>query len=120
MIDVVYPLGRATGGWKHDAIRYSLRSLCMYAEEAGWRVFVVGESPSVLDYRKVIHIPFKETKVKEINILEKALAAAQDKRVSDEFLFINDDYFMLRPFSIAEFPQFHKGEIKAIPVRNGY
>jgi len=120
MIDVVYPLGKAATGWKHDAIKYSLRSLCMYAEEAGWRVFVVGEAPSVLDYRKVIHIPFKETKAKEINILEKAVAAARDSRVSEEFFFINDDYFFLRPFSLTNFPQYHKGDIRGVTVRNGY
>src|SRR5690606_28991352 len=31
-----------------------------------------------------------------------------------------DDYFMLRPISLAEFPQYHKGDIRDIKVRNGY
>jgi len=114
VIDVVYPLGRGSK-WGNAEIRYSLRSLEKYSLEDGYRVFVVGEKPACLDWKKVGHIPFTETKAKEINILEKALAAAKDERVSDEFFFINDDYFFLNPFSMKEFPYYHKGNIRTQP-----
>lgn len=120
MIDVVYPLGKSAAGWKHDVIKYSLRSICQYAEESGWRVFVIGESPGVLDYKKVIHIPFKETQAKEINIMEKMVAAAKDERVSEEFFWCSDDKFFLSPFSLSKYPFYHKGDIRDIKVRNGY
>jgi hypothetical protein len=111
MIDLVYPLGRGSK-WGNAEIRYSLRSVEKYSLEDGYRVFVVGEKPICLDWKKVIHIPFTEGKAKEINILEKALAAAKDERVSEEFFFINDDYFFLQPFSLTEFPYYHKGNIR--------
>lgn len=110
-MDLIYPLGRGSK-WGNAEIRYSLRSVERYSLEDGFRVFVVGEKPACLDWNKVFHIPFTEGKVKEINILEKAVAAAKDKRVSDEFFFINDDYFFLRPFSLKEFPYYHKGDIR--------
>lgn len=119
-MDVVYPLGKP-GPWGHDAIKYSIRSLCQYAEEEGWRVFIIGERPGFLDYGKVIHIPFKESKAKEVNIWEKVLTAAKDKRVSDPFFFMNDDYFFLRPFKMEGFPWYHKGDIRKMNLKSqGY
>ena len=119
-MDVVYPLGKP-GPWGHDAIKYSIRSLCQFAEEEGWRVFVIGETPKCLDYKKVIHIPFNESKAKEVNIWEKGLTAAKDKRVSDPFFFMNDDYFFLRPFKMTGFPWYHKGDIRKMNLKpQGY
>lgn len=119
-MDVVYPLGKP-GPWGHDAIKYSIRSLCQNAEDDNWRVFIIGEKPGFLDYRKVIHIPFKESQVKEVNIWEKVLAAAKDGRVSDEFFFMNDDYFFLKPFEMKTFPWYHKGNIREMNLKpQGY
>ncbi len=119
-MDVVYPLGKP-GPWGHDAIKYSIRSLCQYAEDEGWRVFIIGEQPRFLDYRKVIHIPFKESRAKEVNIWEKVLTAARDERVSDEFFFMNDDYFFLESFRMQGFPWYQKGDIRKMNLKpQGY
>jgi hypothetical protein len=64
---------------------------------------------------------FKESKAKEINIWEKVLTAAKDERVSEEFFFMNDDYFFLKPFKMQGFPWYHKGDIRKMNLKpEGY
>ena len=49
------------------------------------------------------------------NIIRKVLQACQDPRVSEKFLFINDDYISLRKMNAGAMPPFHKGDMKEFP-----
>lgn len=64
-------------------------------------VWLVGEYP---EWYTGNHIVCKDTHTTTYNIWHKVLAAAQCPDISDDFLFINDDYFFLKPFKCADVP----------------
>lgn len=100
-MDVVYILG--TGSEANDIeIRYSLRSLEKNMLDLG-KVFIVGVCPSFL--KNIIHIPILDSYPKKWqNAYLKISTACFDARVSDDFLLMNDDFFILEPFEGALFP----------------
>lgn len=116
LIDVVYVLGSGSS-WKNNEIRYSLRSLEKNAIGLG-NIFIVGEMPEFLS-GGIIHIHasdiFNPNENADGNIATKVLAACTDERLSDDFLFINDDHLILKPINLAEVPAFHKGDMNAFP-----
>lgn len=84
--DAVYPFG---GGdtWE---LSQSIRLLRKYAR--GLRdIYVIGEDTGL----DVIHIPYIEEDAKEINIWKKTAAACFVPDISDRFLFMNDDHFLI-------------------------
>lgn len=92
MTDIVIPY-RKTIDTKE--LRYCLRSIETYLTDVG-QVFIVGELPDWV--QNVVHIPYADNpdwRFKERNIYEKTLAACDDERVSDPFLFMNDDHYFL-------------------------
>jgi hypothetical protein len=110
-LDVVYVLGSGSN-WHNTEIRFSLRSIEQNLQNVG-KVFVVGECPSFL--QNVIHIKapdiFDPAINADGNIITKVLAACKDKRLSDDFLFINDDHLVLQTINIENVPPIHKGDM---------
>lgn len=110
--DVVYVLGTGSG-WNNNEIRFSLRSIEKYGINVG-KIFIVGVLPNFLS-PEVIHIPANDIFIPSVNadgnIILKVLAACADKRLSEDFLFINDDHVLLKPIDIARIPAFHKGDM---------
>ena len=109
---IVIPLGR--GSRNNDLeLRYCLRSVEKYLTGYG-DVFIVGEKPDWL--RNVIHIPCPDfgdkTYDKERNIFGKIMAACADDRVSDSFLFMNDDHYLLQEYAAREFPYYYDGRLR--------
>ncbi len=100
-MDVVYILG--TGSLANDnEIRYSLRSLQEHMADLG-TVYVIGESVPFLP--GVVHIPAKDIYPKKWqNAMHKTLIACGLADLSDEFLLMNDDFFINEPFVGADFP----------------
>lgn len=73
-------------------LKYCLRGIEKYVDDA--EVIVIGDLPKGV--HNITHIPFKdrpEYKWKERNIYEKIML------VNDDFLFFNDDHFLLEPFN---------------------
>ena len=109
-IDVVYALGSGSR-WHNNEICYSLRSIEKHVK--GWRnIFIVGMKPAQLGH--IIHIPADDllTNNADGNIARKVLLACADKRVSDTFLFINDDHLFLKDINILDIPAYNKGDLK--------
>lgn len=111
LIDVVYVIGKGSN-WRDNELRFSLRSISKNG--SGIRnVFIVGECPEYL--KNIIHIPandiFDPAVNADGNIITKILAACGDKRLSENFLFINDDHLVLKPVNIGDVPAFHKGSM---------
>jgi hypothetical protein len=48
------------------------------------------------------------------NIIRKVLRACLDTRITEKFLFINDDHVLLRPIKVQDIPPFHKGDMKEL------
>jgi hypothetical protein len=114
MIDVVIPLGtRSTQ--KNRELIYCLRSVEKHLCGVG-NVFIVGECPEWL--QNVTHIPYSEdprNRYRDRNIMMKMAAACMDERVSDNFLMVHDDHFLLADYDASAFPYYHMG-----PMNDGH
>lgn len=119
MIDIICPLGTKSH-WFDNELRYSLRSIEIFANGAG-NVFIVGEHPAwmnsepqkqegiFINNNHIIHIPTKDKFGSQRNIHEKIKLACLDKRVSDDFLFWNDDFFLMDFIDCENYPYHRYG-----------
>lgn len=108
-IDIVYVLGH---GSKHSdsELRYSIRSVVKHVKNMR-RIIIVGACPQFI--KGVIHLPCKDTEpIPDLNIRNKILAACNSDVVSEDFLFMNDDHFLLKQYDATKFPNYHKGDLK--------
>lgn len=114
MTDIVIPLGiRSTQ--QNQELRYALRSIEKHLTGVG-NVFIIGEHPDWLT--NVIHIPYTEdprNRYRDRNIALKMAEACKDSRVSDNFLMVHDDHFLLSDYEASAFPYYHMG-----PMNEGH
>lgn len=105
-MDVVYVV-------KHDPendseeLRYSLRSLKNIPHN---RVFIVGELPSWVKDATHISVPQVGTKAQNVTANLRAIAASPD--ISNDFIFMNDDMFFMKP--IDELPMLNFGAMNDV------
>lgn len=114
--DVLYVLGTGSS-WNNNEIRFSLRSIEKYGLNVG-KIFIAGELPDFLS-DQVIHIPCPDIYIPSVNadgnIAHKVITACADSRLSENFLFINDDHILLKTIDLKQFPAFHKGDMNTFP-----
>ena len=105
-MDILYILGR---GSKHDnlELRLSLRTLETNGKHID-RLFIVGNKPDWV--KNAIHIPAEDTYQPMNNHCHKVLKAIS-WGISDNFLLMNDDFFMLKPFDAEKYPYYYRGEM---------
>lgn len=109
-MDLIYILGRGSN-WQDNEIRYSLRSLERHVKNVD-NVYLIGQKPTFLN-DKIIHIPHNDIFTnKARNIMAKVYRAAIDTRISEDFMFWNDDYFALEDFSTNDYPYFFKCDLE--------
>lgn len=100
-MDAVYILGNGSDA-KNAEIKYSIRSLRMHMTDLR-DVYVIGEKPEGID--DIVHIPAEDSEpLKWANALKKIKLACAQEEISDNFLLMNDDFFMLKSFVGDEFP----------------
>lgn len=92
-MDIVYLVKNCQ---TNEELVYSLRSLVNIPHD---KVFVVGGCPSELDASKIIHIPIVQSGNKYKNTTNSLRYICQDSRVSDDFVLMNDDFFILEPIT---------------------
>ena len=119
MTDLVYILGTGST-WGNNEIRYSLRSVEKNLNIN--KVFVVGEKCKWFS-DKIIHIPADDPyEIKTRNAFHKLLIACNDKRISKDFILMNDDFFILKKLDRIEY--LYKGKLidslKKHPTKSGY
>jgi len=108
MIDLVYTIKANDSTWEDNELRYSLRSIEKYLSGVG-QVFIIGDCPDFLT--NVIHIPATDEENREWkdrNIYRKLLIACNDVRISENFLFVNDDHYLTQPFEAGKFPFYYR------------
>lgn len=115
-MDVFYPL--KTGGSKHEnlELRYSLRALEKNVSGIG-SVFIATEHlPTWLT--NVIHLPIPDDirKVADWNIQHKICRA---EGISPDFLFMNDDHFIMQPYHVDTFPNYYHSTLDNYCRRRG-
>jgi len=109
MTDLVYPLG--TGSILNNfELRMSIRSVEKYL--TGYdKIYIIGECPDWA--QNVVHIPFVEkSTVGDFNIMQKITKACETTEISDDFIFLNDDHYLLAPFTLPEFPYYYMGSLE--------
>lgn len=122
-MDVVYPLGKGSLWGNNKELRYSLRSVAKYLKGYD-KIFIIGECPDWA--QNVIHIPCEDKNGvnKDKNIFDKIMVACQDERLSDDFFFMNDDVFLLKPIDAATFPYYNHNSLRekadALPDQEYY
>jgi hypothetical protein len=113
MKDLVYILGTGSK-WQDNEIRFSLRSVTKNLTGVG-NVWIIGELPCFIDETKVKHLYYPDRHSKDnadANMIDKLLHACQQPELSDDFIFMNDDFFILKPMHVDEIPLLHKGDMK--------
>lgn len=75
-----------------EELRYSLRSLQNIPHG---NVFFAGEVPAWI--QNVVHIPVEQSGEKKENVRANLFAAAKDEQLSDDFVLMNDDFFIMKP-----------------------
>jgi hypothetical protein len=108
MVDVVIPLAwHSTNDYLE--LRYALRSLEKHMLNVG-NVFIIGHTRPAWLTDEVTHIKKNDTsKYASVNIKEKLLYACDVAVISDPFLLLNDDHFLLRQFDAAALPFYYNG-----------
>lgn len=112
--DVVYPLKSKS---QYEELRYSLRSL---KNVPHGRVFIAGEK--LPDWAKdvtFIHVPRVKGETRFQNAERNWAAACSSPHLSDDFIAMNDDFFIMKP--VEEIKPYHEGDLaECIKVRQKY
>ena len=103
-MDVVYVLG-SDSHYDNDELRYSLRSIEKYLSGVG-KVWIIGECADWIENVRHIFYPDQPSKQPDYNIMRKICRAIEEPELSEDFLFFNDDHFLLHPFEAETFPYF--------------
>lgn len=77
-----------------EELTYSLRTLVNIPHD---KVFIVGGCPDNINKGKVIHIPVYQPNSKYQNTTNSLKLICKDPRLSDDFILMNDDFFILKP-----------------------
>lgn len=88
-----------------EELKYSLRSLKNLPHNL---VHIVGEKPEWAT--NINYIPVKQSKTKYENWLMNLVAAINNKSISDDFVMMNDDFFIMK--QIYTIPNIHFGDMK--------
>lgn len=104
-MDIVIPLG--TGSKDNLELQYALLSIEKYLSGRG-KIFIIGEKPKFLN--GFIHIPAHDTKGrKQYSLMNKLCVAAEDERISEDFIYYHDDHFLLKPLHVSEIKAWTSG-----------
>lgn len=102
-MDIVIPVGPGNG----EDLRFALRSYAMHLPHRG--VWLIGERRVDLPGTEQIYVP--QDVERHANAKANLWAAIEDDRISDTFLYCNDDFFVMNP--LGEVPLFHRGMMQS-------
>lgn len=110
-MDIVYIVGNGSK-WSDNELRLSLRSLEKNLVN-GKKIWIVGHKPDWL--QDVDHVPMADSyNAPDKNIAAKLLAAAETKAISPNFLYMNDDIFLLQTLDLKAKPEYyHRNELNS-------
>ena len=103
-MDIVYTL-KPDPRSRNRQLIYSLRSVEKYLRGYG-RVFVIGIDSGL---KNITHVPANDFESPAINIKNKLMIACNEPDISDNFLYMADDYYFLKEQSIEEHPTYSSG-----------
>lgn len=89
---------------ENEELRYSIRSVEKHGP-AG-RIWLVGGRP---DWYVGNHIPRNNSSGKQANAIENLRAIVESTEISDKFVLMNDDFFIVKP--ISDIKTYHGGNL---------
>lgn len=97
----------------------SIRLLRKHGKNLG-EIFVIGGEPGVME--GVNHIPFSDpgVKNKEANMTRKCLLAAHLSKITERFVLMSDDQFIMRDMDLAALPLRYKGDLERGRIETVY
>lgn len=105
-------------GDDNEELRYSLRPLKNIPHG---KVYIAGYCPTWL--QDVEHIPVPQGSNKNVNTTDNLYAIAKEKGVSEQFILMNDDFFIMKP--MRSIPRMNRGPIEDVldqyrEINSGY
>ena len=95
-MDIVYLVKNCV---TDEELTYSLRSLVNIPHD---KVFIVGGCPTNLNKSQIIYLPTVQGGNKYKNTTNGLRLVCEDSRLSDKFILMNDDFFILKPITDPE------------------
>lgn len=83
---------------ENEDLRYSLRSLDKFVPHD--KIWIVGYKPSWVTNVNYLEVPKTGTKHQELT--KSLIAICQCEEISDDFIFMNDDFFAIKPIDNLE------------------
>jgi len=114
MKDLVYVVGTGSK-WFDNELRFSLRSVAKNLTGVR-KIWVIGHCPCFVDNVEHLFYPDndKSGNNNDANMIDKILFACKQD-ITDDFIFMNDDFFILKPIHVDDIPVLHKGDFKDKP-----
>ena len=114
-MDVLYTLG--TGSLYQNAeIKQSVKLLQKHVKFD--RLWIIGEEVKLdTNYN---FIPFKDCLTRTNNVFRKIVEVCENYDISEDFLYMMDDVFILKDININNYPVYHSGELTDRPNMNSY
>ena len=107
-LDILICLGGGSK-WDNNELRYCLRGIERHAIGLG-KIKIVGQNPGWI--KDIEHLPVNEpNNNKEHNIIYCIQQAIKSGLVRDDFMFFNDDHFLIDRFELLDYPYFQKGDL---------
>ena len=103
MMDIVIPYLQTSS----DELRYALRSIEQNVEHD--RVFIIGDRPGWI--KNVEYIPYHQAYRRYHNVRNIMQLACDNPDISDDFIFTNDDIFIMKP---TKHFNYHRGTIEEV------
>lgn len=116
MIDVVYAVGPYSQ-YGDTELRYSLRSLEMHG--CGLRdLWIIGHCPEWIRPDHHLRIPDFSGNPHACTALKVLVACAQPE-LTEQFVFMSDDFFVVGDVDLIEIPFYHRGLLTRVAVHHG-
>lgn len=115
IMDVLYTLGNGSL-YENQEIKQSVKLLRKHVKFD--RLWIIGEEVKLdTNYN---FIPFKDQLTRTKNVFRKIVEVCENYDISDDFLYMMDDVFILKDIEIANYPVYHSGYLKDYPPMNNY
>ena len=116
MIDVVYAVGPYSK-YGDAELRYSLRSLEMHGR--GLRdLWIIGHCPEWICPDHHLRIPDFSGNPHACTALKVLVACAQPE-LTEQFVFMSDDFFIGKDVDLIELPHYYLGTLSRVAVHHG-
>jgi hypothetical protein len=110
MVDIVYILGRGSR-YRDRELEYSLQSVRCFLQNRG-RIVIVGAHPRCQVFPPWQHVPMTDHHaLPACNINDCLREACRSSQISETFLRVDDDCFLLKPADADLFPNYCRGTL---------